>query len=179
MLELCDAVVNSLIAGFTNPVLTSLNCAVQFEGHPPPVAGTCYVSVDEGGVTTPADAQQFELSERYDVFVWISVRIAETPGDRSRNLISRLKESLQKMERKAISLIHGQQSIRQAANVLLADRSAGTGEFQTPLYYSGRSATEQKGPGWSLQDGDDQAGWLVRRLVFRGGLRIQYMDTLT
>lgn len=182
MLELLDAVVAQMISGtyaFTNPVLTSATCEVQFEGHPPPVAGTAYVSVDEGGVSSAGESQQFELAELHTVFVWCSVRISDTPIDRSRNLVARLRESLQKLERQAIKAIHGRQEVRAAANALLASRTAGTGDFQTPLYYAGRSATEHKGPNWSNEDGKEIAGWLVRRLVFRGGLRIQYDNTLT
>lgn len=182
MLEILDAVVWAMTTGplkFNAPALTSRECGVQMEGHPPPVAGSFYISVDDGGTSATGGDNEY-LSETHMVNVWVSLRCAELPPDRSAKILGRVNDSLQKLERQVLRAIHGQDSVRQQANTYLSGRSAGEGVFQLPLYYQGRTGTVIQPSDWSLEfESDRMSGWYVRRLPFAGMQRTQLIDSIT
>lgn len=174
-----DAVLAELRTGakaVTNPALTVHNSEWQPDGKPPPNSPDLYVSVDEDGMMSGGDAAQGELKEVAKINVWISIRAGSIAPDRRAEIMRRNSQPLSAMERKIIDAIHGNQTIRAAANASLA---AGDAIFHNPLYYAGRVKTEIKDSSWASEgDNTEVSGWVVRRLPFIGMRRVYYIGSV-
>lgn len=186
MIELLDAVLDQLRNGpkkFTAPILTEKNSAIRPSGHPTPAAPEFFLAVDEEGTQVPrADAAQFDLWEVFQVAVYINIRTGRKAADRFDEIYRRHKQGLKAITRQVLRAVHGQQSLRLAANALLL---SGEAQFTRPLYCSGIGKVEVKPSDWSgeIADGTPTtagaSGWLVCKISFRGADRIQYLDVIT
>lgn len=156
----------------TNPILeVGRNLGIEPAGQPPPNAPELYIAVDENGVTvhgTPTDHGN-HLEEDYLISVTISRRLGAIPRDRRQQAYQLTRRSLSPVEQQIKQAIHAKQEVRIFANEFADSMDNHTGQFQTPLFFRGRSPTEFKSAmEWSGEVGNDDSGWAVRRLNFVG-----------
>lgn len=153
------------------------DCDIMPGGAPPAMAGDLYYAVDEVSVQS---GDRASLKETYSVGVWITLRAGVLPDDRMNNAYLSQSRFLTGAERRVLAAIHGKHELRAAANAILTrDKLIGSGEFQWPLYYTGRGRTERK-TGWILGDDEENpVPCMVRMLPFTGGLRLQNIENFT
>lgn len=177
-----NGVLTSLRTGgrsFAHPVLNYKNSGIEPEGRPPPRAPSIYVSVDEGGVQVngrPSDHDD-HIEELHTIIVYINRRLQQTAPDRIQDAYEKLTRGMWVLERQVLHAIHGQQEVRTGANTYAEGLNLTpedvTGQFQTPLFYTGRSKTLIKNSDWSGEEANDKfAGWIVREMRFVGLLTI-------
>lgn len=174
-----DAIISELTSGaraVTAPVALDRR-TIGFEpgGSPPPKTGQFYIAVDEEGIVSSAETMQHELEEIFRISITISYRIGQVAADQRDKIYRAHTYKLEQLERQILNCVHGQQSIRTAAN---ANRVANDAEFLTPLASEGRTKTDQRGAEWSGEVSGNAAGWLVRKMTFRGMKRIVFLGSI-
>jgi hypothetical protein len=180
-----DAVVETLRLQIGT--LASKEIDLQPEGHPPATMGARYISVDGDSIQS---VEKSCLKETYQVSVFVTVRAGVVPADRRSSLYRGHLQYLATLERSVIAALHGRQSVRVlACNKLgistealeLDDMAAGYDgaygdAFQQPLWYTGRGKTAFMGADWIGSPAQEADVFLMRTLVFQGGLRVQSLD---
>lgn len=160
--------------------LDETNCNFEIDGHPPPSAPHVYISVAEAGITTKPGPVQNQLETKYRVDVFVSIRTGTQAVDRIEEIYDRSRGALDAFESEIVAALHDKQAVRALAN---ANLPANAAEFLYPLTYNGRTGTELKSAAWSHEIGHEDeiaeaVGWIVRKLPFVGGDRIEYSSEI-
>lgn len=162
-----------LIKSFTVKTLSMpKTIGVEPGGHPPPLAGSFYISIDEDGIQNEGQPEQAFLGERMNLAIWISIRSGQQAPDRTGNIYLKEMSGFGPMERQIKALLHGNQTLRQDINVLLTENTDNIQEIQEPCWWQGRTTTVESAADWSGETGGKAVGWLVRKLRFIGFRRI-------
>ena len=143
---------------------------VMPEGRPPATMGAWFIGIDENRVESD---ERTAIVERFAIDVVLTVRTGVIPKDRADEIYLNNLFGLEPLERAVLTALHGQQSVRTAANAILAANAvANYYAFTQPLYYSGRGKSAPRGADWTGEE-NDNATFMTRTLPFIGGLRVQ------
>lgn len=163
----------ALIPGGTEAAAKSY-IGIQPEGRVPANVAHFYIAVDEARVTS--GDREF-LKETFALEVTISFPTGRHAKDRYDAIYAENGATLDLWERRVITNIHGNQTLRIAANTLIGAPHVDNGDsYVLPLWYVGRSRTRLEAADWSGENND--SSWMVRVLPFTGGNRIQALDIM-
>lgn len=159
-------------------------CAVMFDGQPPPWAGERFVAVWAG----PWVGHDLEgLEEEFGIFVTVSMRAARIPPDRlGESLIAGPPgQSLDEVLRAIVAKLHMDPGPIAVGNpgqypvLALANATIGAGEngFVEPLRFKDGGRPEEKGPEWWWAEPAQGApAGIVQTLTFGGARRVQVIE---
>jgi hypothetical protein len=155
-------------------------CGIQYLGNPPPSAVNIYVTINDDGMDTGDDTSYYlrEIT-RIEVGVWRQPNgIARDRAGEwmlPENIYGTYLTTIEQLERKVIQALAWSYSFLNFLNEHAGLPMTGKGgAFKQPLRYVGRAPIEAITVDNGTQNG---AGWIGRRLRFRGAERIQRVDS--
>jgi hypothetical protein len=170
----------ALLKAVRNELRTALNAdhrkiSVRPEGRPPPWFSDWFIGVDEASV---ASTERQSLREVFSVSVVLTKTVGKYPADRADEIYLENIIGLDALERQVIVAIHGNQTIRSAANDIIGAPTDRYGDaIQKPLYYIGRGQSAPRGAEWNGSE-EQAVAFMTRTLNFSDAVRIQALSSM-